>query len=474
MASYRPKSLNELNNLYGKSMAAQNAIKNNGSAITDSGSDKERDYSQAYAEDLQPKEKTAAQIASDELSDALSDFIKNFGESDKSDKEKSAVRQPLPIAKVIKPSTPVSNKPDRSAEHPVSKLDTTKSAQEDAPAAKKEKPVLMRNSERSELLDDYMKIMNDEDDDMEFLKNIVKKKKKNKKDKHQGSPLFEEKKEEPIAEEDAGEDETELPSEADEAVNAEVQSAENEAEEFSSFYKEEEEEEAEPEENTEEASQPAPAKKGKKIFLQIILMLILLVVLVSAVTVGLMKVVVGVDSGNAFMDKYYVFTADQSFTEAKINEGDLVITESKDFAQNDSFAYTKTGSGETVFAVKGIQIDSERFMAHSDNEVELVYKNNVKGAVIKAIPTVGAFVGILMDNFIIVVSALVALSLILILVIALAFRSKSAYTIDDSQEIEEEVEEAEDGSSYENEAEEDGSDENDYAKKEVGLFSSID
>ncbi len=479
MASYRPKSLNELNNLYGKSMAAQTAIKNNGSAITDSGFDKNREYSQAVSEDLQAAEKTAAQIASDELSDALSDFIKNFGEADTAAAEKPAPRQPLPIAKAIKSSAPVTPKTDRSAEHPISKVDTTKSAQEDAPKAKKEKPVLMRNSERSELLDDYMKIMNDEDDDMEFLKNIVKKKKKNKKDKHQGSPLFEEeKKSDEPTEENRESENKELSEDLVEASEINEQPAEKETEVFSSFYNDESEPEYSADEDEQTPSQPAPVKKGKKIFLQIFLMLILLIVLIGAVAVGLMKVVVGVDSGNAFMDKYYVFTADRTFTEAEINEGDLVITEDKAFAQNDVFAYTKENSDETVYAVKGLQLDSGRFMAHSDNEVELIYADAVKGTVIKTVPSVGAFVSILMDNFIIVISALVSFALILILVIALAFRSKSGYTIDDSEEAEEdedeeESEEADDEYEADGEYSDEDTDE-EYSEKENGLFSSID
>ncbi len=417
MANYRPKSLDELNNLYGKSMAAQNAIKKSGSAIT-ADSDEYEKAADLVQQELQPKEKTASQIASDELSEALSGFIKNFGESDTA-KDKPAVRQPLPITKAVK-----------SASAPAAKKSTAEAeASEPQPqkAEKKEKPILMRNAERSELLDDYMKIMNDEDDDVAYLKNIIKKKKKSKKDKHQGSPLSD------------GENEQAHSQEAEQAEDLPEQEAEaveetEEKEGIEGFYAAEDDEE---QEEAAEEAKPAKKKKEKKkreknIFLQIFFMLLLLAVLIGAVSLSALKIVTNADKNDPITDKYSLFTIDRDFEKAELTKGDLVITENKAVAESDSFAY-KNAYGELTFAVKGTQIGTDRFMAHCDGEVDLIEEADVRGVIIKTIPSAGNIVKILTDNFIIIIAVLIAVALIIILILALAFRSKSSYEIDESE-----------------------------------------
>lgn len=477
MANNKPKSLDELNSLYAKSMAAQNAIKKSGSAIADSDKNPKGYDLSAYAEDiLTPKEKTPQQKASEELSDALSDFMKTFGESSAAAAEKPQVRQPLPITKTVKPSASQKAKADKAPEQTKATAEKAKSSSVEAPKAKKEKPDLMRNPEKSDLIDDYMKIMNDEDDDVAFLKGVMKKKKKNKKDKHHGSPLFEEEKSEQTAEDDGLFEQQEgivTPS------NEAEPDKQDEQEEFEAFYENEEDSTEPPEEDVQEEAAPVKKKK-KNVFLQVILMFILLAVLICAVGMSLLKVVVGVDSGNAFIDKYYVFTADDTYENAKVNEGDLVITENKMPAENDAFAYADSQSEEIIYALKGTQISDEMFMAHSENQVELINESSVRGTVIRTIPGLGSAVSIIMDNFIIVISALVAVALILILVLALAFRSKSNYDIDDSEEEhpdnEEDVEAAEElTAEAEDDYESDHSDTEEASDEEQeDLFSTID
>lgn len=504
MASYRPKSLNELNNLYDKSMAAQTAIKNKGSAIADSDSNDRKGHYSLTDDFSAPKEKTAAQTASDELSDALNDFMKNFGESSQEGKDKAPVRQPLPITKVVKATAPQKPKNKNKPEHPVQKVNRSASAEADK--TKKEKPALMRSEERSDLLDDYMKIMNDEDDDSSPIKSIVKKKKKSKKNKHQSSPIFDDNTQNPeeeLSHEEA--DKTSAPISSEEAESAEPLQDEidafeaffrNEDDRFSEVQQEEPEqaEEDVPEESeeySEEAPKAAKPKKKKSIFAQVFLMIILLAVLVSAVAVGLMKVVVGVDTGNAFADNYYVFTADEDYEKVGINKGDLVITENKDLNENEPFAYADFQNGHICFALKGSSLFNDRLMAHGDGGIEFVKNDAVRGAVIKTIPQVGSAISVLMENFIIVISVLVAVALILILVIALAFRSKPNYDIESFEEEEEETAETEEeyeddyedcdssDSGYEyDETDEGESFEEDYDDQETDnnsdLFSTID
>lgn len=417
MANYRPKSLNELNTLYDKSMAAQNAIKKSGSAIVADSDEKEKNAEHIHQE-LPLNEKTPSQIASDELSEALSGFIKTFGEADAA-KEKPVVRHPLPITKAVKPtSAPAAKKSANEDEADTSEPQTHHQD-------KKEKPILMRNAERSELLDDYMKIMNDDDDDVAYLKNIIKKKKKSKKDKHQGSPLSEYENDE-ISEEEPEAADT-LP---EEEIAAETEEAEEEKEGIESFYDGEDDEEAE--EPAQEIKPEKKKKREKNIFLQIFFILLLLAVLIGAVSLTLVKLVTNTDSNDPFTGKYSVFTIDRDFEKAELTKGDLVITKNTAVAENDSFAY-KNIYGEIIFAVKGTQIGTDRFMAHYDGEVDLIEEADVRGVIIKTIPSVGNIVKILTDNFIIIISVLIAVALIIILILALAFRSKSSYEIDDSE-----------------------------------------
>ncbi len=466
MANYRPKSLNELNNLYDKSMAAQNAIKKSGSAIV-ADSDKKEKTAEHIQQELPINEKTPSQIASDELSEALSGFIKTFGETD-SAKDKPVIRQPLPITKAVKPtSAPAVKKSSDEDEADSSESYPQKSE-------KKDKPILMRNAERSELLDDYMKIMNDDDDDVAYLKNIIKKKKKGKKDKHQGSPLSDYENEEVSTEET---EQTESFPEEEKLSDAE-ESAEAK-EDLESFYAEENTDPEEEGKITEAVKPTKKNKKGKNIFLQIFFMVLLLAVLIGAVSLSLVKIITNADKNDPIMDKYSLFTIDRDFEKAELTKGDLVITENKAVAENDAFAYKNT-YGELVFAVKGTQIGTDRFMAHYDGEVDLIEETEVRGVIIKTIPSVGNIVKILTDNFIIIISVLIAVALIIILILALAFRSKSNYEIDESEYSDSPDENADEEPGYNEQDTEDydvteESDE-DYSDntEEGNLFETID
>ena len=480
MANYRPKSLDELNKLYGKSMAAQNAIKKKGSAIAGSDVKNETDIDALLQQEMAQKEKTPQQKASDELSDALNDFMKTFGETETADSEKPAVHHPLPITKTVKASaTPSKPKSDKSAEHPVTKVSAN-----GEPVAKKEKPTLMRNPERSDLLDDYMKIMNDEDDESAFRKALSKKKKKNKKDKHPGSPLADS---EETAENEKKSDELFEFSESTEAKDI---PEEEPVKEVEPSPEETEEPDVSAEDSEEETETAAPKKKRKNVFLQVILMFVLLAVLLSATGVSLLKVFVGVDSGNAFAENYYVFTADKNYTEAGINEGDLIITENKSIAESEAFAFTDSDNSIN-YATRGSYINDVLLMAHLDNEVKMINVNQMKGTVIKTFPSLGGIVDIMMNNFIIIITVLVALALIIILVLALAFRTKSNYDIDDSDSETDEDEVSEEDAEEEysdedadydedekseqtDEEDEDPDEDDEFTDFRKDLFSSID
>lgn len=523
MASYRPKSLNELNNLYDKSMAAQNAIKK-GSAIVKPENDTSKQLLKAFEEELYAqKEKSPAVTASEELSDVVGEFIKNFGET----KTEKVVPQPMPITRSVKsaavkpaPRKETAEKTEIKRVNPA-QAQAQKQETEEAPAAKKERADLVRNAERSDLFDDYMKIMNDEDEESHFSRKFSKKK-KNKKDKHQGSPVFDETpKAEELKEETAS---PEISEPAAEEAPAEVSYFEEQAnevaqvfedaakaplteesgteEEFASFYAEEntaedasgETEIAEPEKPKKEkrVKKEKPSKKEKKakkenkerkpkknIFLQIVLMIVLVAVLISAAGVGVMKVVVGVDSGEAFAEKYYVFTSSRDYSNSEIKKGDLIITESKELQEDDAFAYLDMNKGRIAFALKGSDIGEDMLMAHTGSGTDFIYRSTLRGAVIKVIPAVGTVVTAVTENFIIVITSLVAIALVLILILAFAFKGKSNYNLDDEHfEDEAEAEEANEDIEKEYDGEETEAEVSDKSKEAQqepeDIYSTID
>lgn len=491
MASYRPKSLNELNNLYDKSMAAQNAIKK-GSSIVKPENDTSKQLLKAFEEELYAqKEKSPAITASEELSDVVGEFIKNFGET----KKEKAASQPMPITRsvkssVVKPS-PKKEPAEKTEIKKVNLAQAQAQKQEPQEALAAKKADLVRNAERSDLFDDYMKIMNDEDEESHFSRKFSKKK-KNKKDKHQGSPVFdsipnaEELKEETASSEISETAHEEAPAEVtyfDEQANEVAQVFEDAAksplteenaaeEEFASFYAEEstadeapeEAEKAEFEKNIKEKNakeeKPSKTKKQNKekkpkknVFLQVILMIVLVAVLISAASIGVLKVVVGVDSGKAFAEKYYMFTSSKDYSNSEIQKGDLIITEDKDLQENDAFAYLDMNKSKIAFALKGSDIGEDMLMAHTGSGTDFIYRSTLRGAVIKVIPAVGTVVSAVTQNFIIVITSLVAIALVLILILAFAFKGKSNYNIEDDEHLEQEPETEEEAESAAEEAE---------------------
>ncbi len=455
MASYRPKSLNELNNLYDKSKEAQNAIKKQSSAITDADATSKADVNKA---DLYPEVPavSASQIASQELSDAVNQFIKTFGENDPA-QEKAAVRPQAPMPKVVK-TTVQRPKSEGKAEQPSTTQapPVSRKAPEPRPAAK-EKPILISNAEKSELIAEYMRIMNDEDDDSSSIKSKFKSKKKPKKDKHSGSPVFDEKPKEEEAPLEIPQQQSAVYDENDYQEPVAPPAQEAEAELFDSFANEDAdlsfeadaaqddvaEEEAIPEESTKKKDKKKvkkekkekKEKKGKLV--QVFVMLLLLTVLTCAVGTSLMKVVVGIDSGKPFADKYYFFTADSTRTYAGITDGDLVITEEKQVSENEAFAYDEDGT--VKFALKGTQISDSVLMAHSDGEVKMIPTSQLKGAVVKTVPKLGSVLSFTLDNFLIIIAILVTIALALILVLAFAFRGKPAVYEADDEDSEDDI-----------------------------------
>ncbi len=147
MAGYRPKSLEELNSLYDKSLNVKNEIDRKASDLEV----KQEIYTHAapvIPEEETVKEAAAEEVVTEEISGLVDDFIKNFG-------------APVPVKKV-RPVAPATVKAVSSAKNDEVKAPVRQSS---PVQASPNKPRLIRNSERNDLFENYKKVMDDEDDE---------------------------------------------------------------------------------------------------------------------------------------------------------------------------------------------------------------------------------------------------------------------------------------------------------------------
>lgn len=228
MAGYRPKSLSELNDMYDKTITAEKAIIKATKQLHD---EADKIAPLEISQEEMPKEETKV---IEELSDEVDSLINRFKEETQLNapkvKEPPTVKEPDPVlvpsqpeeikeevkpaaesipqpAEVIRTADPA---PVRAKAH--FSLDTTDDLQKKAAA---------KSDERTDLFDDYMKIMNDEDDDVFSSRESFRKKDKKKKHKKglffRHEPREEEPAEEAIPEEIPSEEPTvtaEAPAEA--------------------------------------------------------------------------------------------------------------------------------------------------------------------------------------------------------------------------------------------------------------------
>lgn len=150
MAGYRPKSLDELNSLYDKSINAKNEIYKKTSDLENN---RER-YIPSVASEEPEQENKLEQAANEEITGLVDDFIKSFGTPVAAKKVRPAVVptsaiKPVASAKTNEAKAPVKEKlPERTASVPT------------APVV--ERPKLIRSTERNDLFEDYKKVMDDD------------------------------------------------------------------------------------------------------------------------------------------------------------------------------------------------------------------------------------------------------------------------------------------------------------------------
>ena len=433
MAGYRPKSLDELNSIFDRTMEAEKAIKKS-SSLLEKGEDS---FSSFSAEITEEKTEATAneEKSANEISDSVSEFIAKFSSA----AEKEPVKA-KPKMTVISPET-VKKEYEIEDESPEKETE--------APAKEAEKP------SRDELFDEYMKIMSDEDDEPVREKKLSRKEKKKlrKKDKEENKPSQQE-----ISSEDkAEENDTDIASsEEPEQEQAEAYAEESDAQELfleqtpaedkddfdfpENYTPEWIKEENETKETAEEVTVRKKGNGGKTV-LKVVLSLILIAVISLGALSTVFKTVVAANTGKLISDRYYVFTTYKDYTELGLAEGTLVITEKKYAEDGEVFAYVDYAGKSFEF---GRRIDSITkddgevlYVTEKDGGRTLVSRDECKGVVYLTYAGRGDVVSFLTDNFIVIVAAAVVISLIIVLLFVLVLRNKKdeENSIEDGEEI---------------------------------------
>lgn len=460
MATYRPKKLDEINDVYGKSVQAKKTIRQTSDMLTGDTAQK----APAKADDTAPAFQgnavtTAEGISLDsDISDIANDFILRFGtperaaattmlresEAQKAKAKATSVSIKAKVKPVNETVAPALQQPSGdTGEGTTEDTDNDEAQQEIAVAP----PTIRKvSSDKTVLMDDYMRVMNDEDDEgPAFRRRKKDKKRKNKKANH--APVIEDNEDtsaddavsDSIALEDAtaaaedsaaavsvGDGATETDAKTDGVSPYEEPAADEEGTDSESS--DTADDEAHDEEAVSEDTAPVTEKKNSHTGAKVILSLLLVVLIALAGAVGAVKMLIAPDTGTLVSDKYYFFTSDADYTYVGVNKGDLVITEKVLPELNDNFVYADKDTQRFVFAKQQsrlLNLDGDvLYVAESDGERATVFRDDVKGVFYKIVPTVGAILAIIGEYYIILISALLILCFVIILILSLAFKSK--------------------------------------------------
>lgn len=143
MANYRPKSLNELNQVYGKAMKAEKAIKEGSLSLTKEDDHKENPSDNIFMQMQQQASKAQKnEIYDADIANIANDFIKRFTESDKpkADSAPKELRRPAPSIKSLY-HTPV--QPQQEPQTPAPIVNQGAPAPKTAAAVKPKSPEII-------------------------------------------------------------------------------------------------------------------------------------------------------------------------------------------------------------------------------------------------------------------------------------------------------------------------------------------
>lgn len=451
MAGYRPKNLDELNNMFDKTMAAERAIKK-GTSLVEKTS--ENATLNNITEDI---ERIAEEVKqSMGISEEINDFIAKF--SYEKPEEEKAEEKPKPQMTVLVPE----QKPEKTSFELFEDTDEAEASVEEAPKA-----------DRSDLMDEYMRIMNDEEDDEVPHKKLSRKEKKKLKmmekreaekaaKQEENTQPVPESYEEPVSEPVQNEEPESFYDIADEKADDNIQPSYdfgmNDEEEFKApeyvALSTEADQAQSPlandsadndfefpqdytpawmkEEKDDEPVKPKKEKKEKQtsnnVLVKGFLCLLLALLVFVGTTATVFKTLIPVNTGKAANDTFYFFTAYKDYADLEISKGDLIITEKRYTQDGDVFAYIDYSNKTFEFGRRNDSITNDDgvvlLVTENQGSRTLVSRDDCKGVIYAVYPTVGTFISILSDNFIIIIAAVAVSALIIILTLVLAFRNK--------------------------------------------------
>ncbi len=462
MAGYRPKSLDELNNLYGKAISAENEIKKSSSLL------KEEVLSDIIGGEKNTQERPprAPERRESGFSSDIDAFIRQFsGEHGASSVSETLAKKPAP-----QPPRPVFDGRQRSERKNESE----------------------KQENLSGLMNDYARIMSGEEDDddeesaFSSRKPLFKNRRSDKKGKKKNSKDIIQDTSEPVKEEqpaaekpqdaftgesasnefaNAAFEKHESPAAADADGGFEpsyedrlFEPAENDAsKEQSEAFALPVEEDAEKadEESFDEAFEPiadgsddfvfgsveAPRSSGGVIFAKVVLSVLLAVTLLATVLTGIG--VFSVNSERALPGGILTFCATNAYEDADIQSNDFIICKKQDYINDgEKVIYINRELRSFSFGVKNgekTDISGNVYYKVSSEQIE---KNDVLGVIVKTVPSLGKFVRIVVENYLFILLGLVTLAIVLTLILCLAFR-KRRYDFYDEDFEEEESEQQE-------------------------------
>lgn len=438
MSSYRPKSLEELNSRYDQVISADKAIKKGVSGIRESESAQKESAAESVesfeAESLVKKASGAKNV--EDISGAVDDFIRHLNsEYAVQPRRQEPVRQ-----EPVRPQTPPQSRPVFHREEAVAPAAPTRTAKPESSAVPEP-----TSGERSDLLDDYMKVMTDQyEDEDDFAGTssaggyLKRKGRKRRKDKsapptEPQQPQAPAVKEEPAPLPDVDYNDADYMAKTAEVLPQNAEFPEPDFVEPEAGKNGEE-----PAESLDEAfdrldSRTTREKSRKKtkggkgrVVLRTILSLMLVAVISVTAAVASLVLVLKVNTGTLVFDRYYFVTTTADFEEAHLKAGDLVICEVNDSIEDNRFVLCVDRSAGSFFFGKknGGMVDAQgniMYLIDGQN----IYKDSVLGSVKRSFGHVGAVIDLIFRYYIPVLAALLVAAIGLILIVAIALRNKN-------------------------------------------------
>lgn len=411
MASYRPKSLDELNNLYGKAVSAEKAIKEGSSLLGEEVLPLPAEETKSAPAAVPPTQATKVEsVASD-----IDAFIRQFSSED---------GRPVPLSRLTPQPAEV----------------------------EKEKPQPQKEEGITGLMDDYANVMtgayDDDEDEQAPKKNLFKQRRgKRKASKeitadtaeaqghtnpeaepsdrafeqsalHTGASLFENSGSFPTAEESLLPQDEGQVSAGEENADVPFEREENSADDFEFG----------------EVSAPEKLSGGKRAAKAVLAVLLVLILLATAATGAC---VLTVNSGNE-IGSYKIYTVDSADVKSGITADDLVLCKRADVYQKDANVVYYDMSGQR--AVGKILIANGNGTYNIN--ISDVQQERIEGVAEKSIGSLGKIAKLVSNSFMTVLISLVAAAIIITLLLCFAFKPKAEKAASGRTELFEEGEHA--------------------------------